>query len=36
VPILKRLVTNSAVGKQRIHNIFLVTPTILLNEEVEP
>ena len=36
VPILKRLFVRSAVGKQRIHNMFLVTPTILLQNEVEP
>ena len=36
IPILKRLVTRDAVSKNRSHNVFMVTPTILLQDEVEP
>jgi len=36
IPILKRLFIRSATTKARTHLIFMVTPTILLDEELEP
>jgi len=36
IPILKRLISRSTVGHDRSHLLFLVTPTILLPDEVEP
>jgi len=36
IPILKRLIERSTVGHDRSHLLFLVTPTILLPDEVEP
>lgn len=36
IPILKRLVIRSAVDKRRTHLLFMVTPTIMLQNELEP
>jgi len=36
IPILKRLFIRSATTKARTHLIFMVTPTILMDEELEP
>ena len=36
IPILKRLFVRSAVDKRRTHLLFMVTPTILYRDEVEP
>jgi len=36
IPILKRLFVNSAEGIARKHKIFLVTPTIIMWDEIEP
>jgi hypothetical protein len=36
IPILSRLVTHSQINKQRKHVLFMVTPTILLPNELEP
>ena len=36
IPLLKRLFTNSSLVKTRHHVVFLVTPTILIQSELEP
>ena len=36
LPIIKRLFLNSVTNKQRVHNVFLVTPTILIEKEYAP
>ncbi len=36
IPIIKRLFLNTVVNKQRSHNIFMATPTILIEKEFEP
>ena len=36
IPILKRLFVDSAMNRERRHNIFLVTPTIIMWDEIEP
>ena len=36
IPIIKRLFLNTVVVKTRFHNVFLATPTILIEKEFEP
>jgi len=36
IPIISRLVTHSQIDKKRKHVLFMVTPTILLPNELEP
>jgi type II secretory pathway component GspD/PulD (secretin) len=36
IPILKVLATDRAVDKRRTHLLFMVTPTIMLPNEIEP
>ena len=36
IPVIKRLFLNTNVAKNREHDIFLVTPTILIEKEFEP
>lgn len=36
IPVIKRLFLSTTVNKSREHDIFLVTPTILLEKEYEP
>ena len=36
IPIIKRLFVRSAVDKRRTHLLFMVTPTILIQDELEP
>jgi general secretion pathway protein D len=36
IPVIKRLFLSTTVSKNRTHQIFMVTPTILLEKEFEP
>jgi type II secretory pathway component GspD/PulD (secretin) len=36
IPVIKRLFLNTSVVKTRSHDIFLVSPTILIEKEFEP